>query len=119
VEEAGSEAGHHPAGNNPEREESAGKPINGEAQLPNGKTMTMHEMDYTVTLTAKDLAFRERARSAGIPSMLVSMYAGALQRLVEDEREECAKVAAAWQTDVLNPLYHCDCATAIRARGEK
>ena len=35
------------------------------------------------------------------------------------EREECAKVAAAWQTDVLNPLYHCDCATAIRARGEK
>jgi hypothetical protein len=35
------------------------------------------------------------------------------------EREECAKVANAWQTDVLNPLYHCDCATAIRARGEK
>jgi hypothetical protein len=35
------------------------------------------------------------------------------------EREECAKVANAWQTDVLNPLYHCDCATAIRRRGEK
>ena len=35
------------------------------------------------------------------------------------EREECAKVANAWQTDVLNPQYHCDCATAIRARGEK
>jgi hypothetical protein len=35
------------------------------------------------------------------------------------EREECAKVANAWQTDVLNPLYQCDCATAIRARGEK
>lgn len=34
------------------------------------------------------------------------------------EREECAKVANAWQTDVLNPQYHCDCATAIRARGE-
>jgi hypothetical protein len=35
------------------------------------------------------------------------------------EREECAKVANAWQTDVLNPLYQCDCATAIRARVEK
>ena len=35
------------------------------------------------------------------------------------EREECAKVANAWQTDVLNPLYQCDCATAIRRRGEK
>jgi hypothetical protein len=35
------------------------------------------------------------------------------------EREKCAKVANAWQTDVLNPQYHCDCATAIRARGEK
>ena len=46
----------------------------------------MSEMDYTVTLTAKDLEFRERARAAGIPSMVVSMYAGALQRLVEDER---------------------------------
>jgi hypothetical protein len=35
------------------------------------------------------------------------------------EREECAKVANAWQTDVLNPLYQCDCATAIRRRGEQ
>ena len=32
------------------------------------------------------------------------------------EREECAKIANAWQTDVLNPQYHCDCATAIRER---
>jgi hypothetical protein len=35
------------------------------------------------------------------------------------EREECAKIANEWQTDVLNPQYHCDCATAIRARGKK
>jgi hypothetical protein len=35
------------------------------------------------------------------------------------EREECAKIANAWQTDVLNPQYHCDCATAIRRRGEQ
>jgi hypothetical protein len=33
------------------------------------------------------------------------------------EREACAKVANAWQTEVLNPLYSCDCATAIRRRG--
>ena len=42
-----------------------------------------------------------------------------VQKLVEQEREECAKIANAWQEDVLNPLYHCDCATAIRRRGEK
>ena len=47
--------------------------------------------EVTVTLTAKDLAFRERARSAGIPAMVVSMYAGALQRLVESEREKVAQ----------------------------
>jgi hypothetical protein len=35
------------------------------------------------------------------------------------EREACAKIANEWQTDVLNPQYHCDCATAIRAGGEK
>jgi hypothetical protein len=35
------------------------------------------------------------------------------------EREKCARVANEWQTDVLNPQYHCDCATAIRARREK
>jgi hypothetical protein len=47
----------------------------------------MDEMTYTVTLTAKELAFRERAREAGIPAIVVSMYAGALQRLVDKERQ--------------------------------
>jgi len=46
----------------------------------------MDEMTYTVTLTAKELAFRERAREAGIPAIVVSMYEGALQRLVDKER---------------------------------
>ena len=46
----------------------------------------MDEMNYTVTLTAKELAFRERAREAGLPAIVVSMYAGALQRLVDSER---------------------------------
>ena len=39
-------------------------------------------------------------------------------QVAEREREECAKIANAWQTDVLNPQYNCDCATAIRRRGE-
>jgi len=72
------------------------------------------EMDYTVTLTAKDLAFRERARAAGIPRIVVSMYAEALQRLVEDEREECAKVCEEPGWNAANW-----CAKHIRARGEK
>jgi hypothetical protein len=40
-------------------------------------------------------------------------------QVAEREREECAKIANAWQEAVLNPLYQCDCATAIRRRGEK
>jgi hypothetical protein len=43
----------------------------------------------------------------------------AIDKAVEAEREACATIANEWQTDVLNPQYHCDCATAIRARGEK
>jgi hypothetical protein len=46
----------------------------------------MDEMDITVTLTAKELAFRERARKAGLPAMVVALYAEALQRLVEEQR---------------------------------
>jgi hypothetical protein len=46
----------------------------------------MDEIDITVTLTEKELAFRERAREAGLPAIVVSMYAGALQRLVDKER---------------------------------
>jgi hypothetical protein len=46
----------------------------------------MDEIDITVTVTEKELAFRERAREAGLPTIVVSMYAGALQRLVDKER---------------------------------
>jgi glucan phosphoethanolaminetransferase (alkaline phosphatase superfamily) len=34
------------------------------------------------------------------------------------EREACAKVADEWQTEIDDPRYQCDCAEAIRARGE-
>ena len=37
---------------------------------------------------------------------------------VEAEREACAKVADEWQTAIHDPRYECDCATAIRARGQ-
>jgi len=35
------------------------------------------------------------------------------------EREACAKVADEWQTEIDDPRYQCDCAEAIRARGEQ
>ena len=51
------------------------------------------DLKVTVTLTAEDLAFYDQAKAAGIPSMLVSMYSGALKRLVasavEAERDRC------------------------------
>jgi hypothetical protein len=95
----------------PDREESAGKPTNGEAQLPIGKTMT------------RDDVIR-MAREAGFADGVVDIvgfegFANFAALVAAHEREECAKVANAWQTDVLNPQYHCDCATAIRSRREK
>ena len=77
----------------------------------------MDEMTYTVTLTAKELAFRERARKAGIPAIVVSMYAGALQRLVDKERpwvgltkEEAKEISMA------NRPYVIDMIAALEAR---
>jgi len=71
------------------------------------------DLKVTVTLTAEDLAFYDQAKAAGIPSMLVSMYSGALKRLVasavEAEREACIEL-----TD-----SRCQCAWVIKARGEK
>ena len=78
----------------------------------------MHEMDYTVTLTAKDLEFRKRARSAGIPSMVVSMYAGALQKLIEDEREACRLIVLD-NSDSEGICCTDDVLEAFRQRGEK
>ena len=77
----------------------------------------MDEMTYTVTLTAKELAFRERAREAGIPAIVVSMYAEALQRLVDKERpwvgltkEEAKEISMA------NRPYVIDMIAALEAR---
>jgi hypothetical protein len=101
----------------PEREEFAGKPTNGEAQLPNGKAMTREDIIR--------MAIDAGATGCANPDKwgILEISYENLERLVSlavlQEREECAKIANAWQTDVLNPQYHCDCATAIRARGEK
>jgi hypothetical protein len=63
------------------------------------------------------------ARESGYGDAMSNLHAPALERFANlvaaHEREECANIANAWQTDVLNPQYNCDCATAIRARGEK
>ena len=65
------------------------------------------------------------AREAGlathvvVPDTVVDIFEKFASFVAAHEREECAKVANAWQTDVLNPLYQCDCATAIRRRGEQ
>jgi hypothetical protein len=37
--------------------------------------------------------------------------------VAQHEREACAKVADEWQNAIHDPRYECDCATAIRARG--
>jgi hypothetical protein len=79
----------------------------------------MDEMTYTVTLTAKELAFRERAREAGIPAIVVSMYVGALQKLVEDEREACAKWADLVAREIDNTNNTATyIASGIRERGK-
>lgn len=66
------------------------------------------DKEVTVTVTPQDMEFRARAKAAGLPDMLISMYGTALRRLVNDEREACAKRLEA---------IGCDhCAANIRAR---
>jgi hypothetical protein len=97
VEEAGSEAGHHPAG----------KPTNGKAQLPNGKTMTREDiirMAREAELNAHGLVIDRLERFANL--------------VAEHEREECAKMCEDSDTwDLYDPNGFA--ANLIRARGEK
>jgi hypothetical protein len=101
-----------------EREESAGKPTNGESKLPNGKTMT------------RDNIIR-MAREAGFTTLSINedLWGPYLERfaalVAAHEREacamECIKVAHGWTRLGAwgeNQQAH-DCAAAIRARGEK
>ena len=50
------------------------------------------DKEVCVTVTPEDMEFRARAKAAGLPNVLISMYGSALRRLVADEREACAKL---------------------------
>ena len=49
--------------------------------------MTHDDKEINVTVTPQDMEFRARAKAAGLPDTLISMYGSALRRLVNDERK--------------------------------
>ena len=49
--------------------------------------MTHDDKEVTVTVTPQDMEFRARAKAAGLPDILISMYGSALRRLVDGERK--------------------------------
>jgi hypothetical protein len=101
------------------------------------------DKEVTVTVTPEDMDFRDRAKAAGLPDILISMYGTALRKLIADERAECVKSASMLaHALVLAERENCaqlietyekagnmvgaphfvmvlkDCAAAIRARGQ-
>lgn len=78
------------------------------------------DMEVTVTVTPEDMEFRARAKAAGLPDVLISVYGTALKRLVADEREACAKVCETHTVDdvLVGVGIAQSCATTIRARGQ-
>lgn len=84
------------------------------------------DKEVTVEVTPEDMEFRARAKAAGLPDVLISVYGTALRRLVADEREACAAFLdrgvdlsdlaehPAWQRYSADLLTAC--AAAIRAR---
>ena len=75
------------------------------------------DMEVTVTVTPEDMEFRARAKAAGLPDVLISVYGTALRRLVADEREACAKVC---EEDAFVEQWKglAEAAQRIRARGQ-
>jgi hypothetical protein len=77
------------------------------------------DKEVTVTVTPQDMEFRARAKAAGLPDILISMYGTALRRLIADEREACAKVCDVRAVqDGWEGCYADECAAEIRARGK-
>lgn len=76
------------------------------------------DMEVTVTVTPEDMEFRARAKAAGLPDVLISVYGTALRRLVAIEREACAKVCEARYMGDNNreDAEARRCAAAIRAQ---
>ena len=79
------------------------------------------DREVTVTVTPEDMDFRNRAKVAGLPDILISMYSTALRKLIADEREVCAKIAAETVCDTHLPtgvkIYGTRAAKAIRGQG--
>lgn len=69
------------------------------------------DMEVTVTVTPEDMEFRARAKAAGLPDVLISVYGTALRRLVADEREACEEMHRSHFTGPWEK-----CASTIRAR---
>jgi acyl-CoA reductase-like NAD-dependent aldehyde dehydrogenase len=74
----------------------------------NGQTAEFN--DVGLERFAELIAAHERNWCAKICAELRKMA-------IAEEREECAKVADAWQSAIHDPRYECDCADAIRNRG--
>ena len=78
------------------------------------------DKEVTATVTPQDMEFRARAKAAGLPDILISMYGTALRRLIADEREACAKVCedidAEYEGEDVLATW---CAAAIRARSKQ
>ena len=73
--------------------------------------------EVTVTVTPEDMDFRARAKAAGLPDILISMYGKSLRKLIADEREACAKVCEEhWYIDGEHTAY--EFARIIRARSD-
>ena len=77
-----------------------------------------YNLDFTVTLTPEDAKFTDTVVAAGIPLIVASMYGKALRKLVEDEREECAKVCEKIAEESSSG-WAGQCAEEIRARGQE
>ena len=75
------------------------------------------ETEVTVEVTPQDMEFRARAKDAGLPDIVISMYGTALRRLVDDEREACAKVCDDGKTGRVQ-MWGDYFARAIRARSQ-
>jgi len=105
-----------------EQEESAGKPTNGEAQLPNGKTMTRDDIirmarEAGISQShAEGMAdFLERFAAlvaAHEEKEFIKMCAELRRMAIAEEREECAKVCEDSVEYAADEL-----ARQIRARG--
>ena len=93
-----------------EREESAGKPTNSEAQLPNGKAMNKEDIIcMAVEAGARDCANPDKWDIWEIRDTDLERFAALV---AAHERGECAKIA-------FNAKTYIEAAAAIRARGEK